>query len=686
MTVLLDPAATYRQEAAELLAQLEETLLDLEADPAGDGLVDKAFRALHTIKGSGAMFGFDAVAGFTHHLETAFDAVRGGRRPVTADLVSLTLASLDHIRALIEAPETVDPAAGQALLDRLSTAAPAPAAATAPRPAEAEAATGPRTWRIRIALGQQVMSYGTNPLLLLGELAGMGDCTITALTGGVPCLEDMDPIACYVAWDVVLTTSRPRCDLEDVFIFVADDSRIAIEPVAGEAADLRLGQILVQRGDASPDAVAAVVARHKPLGEVLVQEGKASPDHVASALAEQQHVRARSAPADGTASVRVPAERLDVLMDQVGELVIAQARLRQIAASICDGALRANAEEIERLVADLRDTAMGVRMLPIGTLFGRFRRVVRDLSQTLAKQVLLETDGEDTELDKTVIESLNDPLVHLIRNAIDHGLESPADRLRLGKPAEGRVRLSAVHAGAQVLITISDDGRGLDRDAIRRKAEEGGLLAPGTPVPDSELFTFIFRPGFSTARQLSSVSGRGVGMDVVRKAIDALRGTIEVDSSPGQGTTITLRLPLTLAIIDGLLVRVGQARYVVPLAAVEECVDLPPADDLPPGSRQIINLRGDMVPFIRLREAFATAGRPDGYQKIVIVTLNGSRIGLVVDHVVGQYQTVIKSLSRLLDHIQHFSGATILGDGAVALIVDIPELVRRVEHRDRPAA
>lgn len=692
MAVALDPAATYRQEAAELLEQLEETLLDLEVDPSGEGLVDKAFRALHTIKGSGAMFGFDAVAKFTHHLENAFDSVRSGKRLVTPELVSLTLASLDYIRAQIDSPETADAAVGQALLEGLQQAAPTAAAALPAtarpviQPPEPEDPSRPRTWWIRVKLGEQVMCYGTNPLLLLNELRALGDCTVTALTDNIPALAPMDPVACYVAWDVVLTTKRPKREIEDVFIFVADDARISIEPVDQEHSEHRLGQILIHRGDVPADVVDTVMARHQPLGALLVQEGQTSPDRVNSALAEQQHVRAKVQPSEAAASVRVPAERLDSLMDQVGELVIAQARLRQIAAGTEDLALRANAEEIERLVSDLRDTAVGIRMLPIGTLFGRFRRVVRDLSQSLAKQVSLVTEGEETELDKTVIESLNDPLVHLIRNCIDHGLESPEDRHRLGKPTEGVIRLSAVHAGAQVLITITDDGKGLDRDAIRRKAEERGLLAPGAPASDSDLFNFIFHPGFSTAKQLSNVSGRGVGMDVVRKAIDALRGTIDVQSTSGEGTTITLRLPLTLAIIDGLLVRIGDSRYVVPLAAVEECVDLPPDHEVIRSGRQLINLRGDMVPFVRMRDFFDVPDKAQGYQKIVIATIGGNMVGLVVDQVIGQYQTVIKSLSRLLDHVSYFSGATILGDGTVALIIDIPELVRRAEMRERTDA
>lgn len=679
-----DPAQTFRQEAADLLVQLEAALLDLEDHPHDVALVDKAFRALHTIKGSGAMFGFAAVAEFTHHLETAFDQVRTHQRPVSAPLISLTLDSLDHIRGLIEAPETIDTAKGAELLEALrGIGGPATETVAVPPPANREP-TGPATWRIRFKPGPDVIVFGTNPLLLLKELSRIGDCTATPLADSVPPLEELDPHRCYMAWDILLTTDRPRVDIEDIFLFVADDSQLSIERL-GEMPDTdkRVGDILVERGDVHPQDVTEALTKQKKIGALLVDDGKTSPDRVDSALAEQQHVRERARVQQTEAqTVRVQADRLDSLMDQVGELVIAQARLRQLAGLSTDLNMRALAEEIERLSADLRDTTMSIRMLPIGTLFGRFRRLVRDLSQSLGKQVALTTAGEDTELDKTVIESLNDPLVHLIRNALDHGLEDAETRLAHGKPAEGRVHLSAVHSGAHVLITVSDDGRGLDRAAIRAKAEERGLIAAGAPLADNELYNIIFEPGFSTAASVSSVSGRGVGMDVVKQAITTLRGSIDVTSTPGQGAAVTLKLPLTLAIIDGLLVRVATGFYVLPLAAVEEVVDLTAQQDVASTGRCFLNIRGDIVPFVRLRELFNTAGKPDPYQKVVIVTSNERRVGLVVDQVIGQYQTVIKSLSQLVDDVDGFSGATILGDGSVALILDVPHLIDFAQTRE----
>ncbi len=685
-----DPSQTFRQEAADLLVQLEAALLDLEDRPQDVSLVDKAFRALHTIKGSGGMFGFTAVADFTHHLETAFDQVRTHQRPVSASLISLTLDSLDHIRGLIETPDTVDVARGEQLLAALRAiggATPA-VAVTQPPPANADAGKhlpGPATWRIRFKPGADVMSFGTNPLLLLKELAQMGPCTATPLANDVPPLEELVPHKCHMAWDILLTTERPQADIEDVFLFVADESHLSIERLgAALDDDKRVGDILVERGDVHPADVTEALARQQRIGELLVAEGKTSPDRVESALAEQQHVRERArGPQQAEAqTVRVQADRLDSLMDQVGELVIAQARLRQLAGLSSDLNMRALAEEIERLSADLRDTTMSIRMLPIGTLFGRFRRLVRDLSQSLGKQVALTTAGEDTELDKTVIENLNDPLVHLIRNALDHGLEDPATRLAHGKSAEGRVHLSAVHSGAQVLITVSDDGRGLDRAAIRAKAEDRGLIAAGAELSDSELYALIFQPGFSTASSVSSVSGRGVGMDVVKQAIAALRGSIDITSASGQGSSVTLKLPLTLAIIDGLLVRVATGSYVLPLAAVEEVVDLTAQQDVASTGRSFLNIRGDIVPFVRLRELFNTPGKPDLYQKVVIVTAGERRVGMVVDQVIGQYQTVIKSLSQLVDDVEGFSGATILGDGSVALILDVPHLINFAQSRE----
>jgi two-component system chemotaxis sensor kinase CheA len=617
------------------------------------------------------MFGFEAMAGFAHHLENAFDRVRQGKLAPSRPLIALALAAKDQIRRLIEAPETAEPAVEARILAGLAALVDGDAAATPPAgppasgpPPPAAEAGGIATWRIRMRLPRDAMSMGTNPLLLLDELRAMGEATVRAHTDTIPPLAELMPSECHLAWTVTLTTAQPRAAIDDVFLFVLDEMELQVERV-GPPALAPVPEASAPRVPTSEAPVHIAAASAPPAPR--------APQKAAAGPADKQRAEVRAGRASD--SVRVPAERLDDLMDRVGELVIAQSRLTQVAMASQDPQVKSIAEEIERLALELRDSTMGVRTVPIGQLFGRFRRLVHDLGGELGKDIALQTVGEDTELDKTVIEKLNDPLIHLLRNAIDHGLETPEGRLAAGKPQHGKLTLTARHAGAEVLITIADDGRGLDRVRIRARAEEKGLLAPGQAVSDSELFAVIFEPGFSTAAQVTSLSGRGVGMDVVKRALEALRGKIEITSTPGQGTDLTLRLPLTLAIIDGLLVRIGHGRYVLPLSAVEECVELSAERDARSRDRNFLNIRGDLVPFLRLRELFLATAPPDPYQKVVVVSSGAMRVGLVVDQVIGNHQTVIKSLSRLHAEVQMFSGATILGDGAVALILDVAHLV-----------
>lgn len=657
-----DCGETFRTEAQDLLDQLEQALLDLDQRPNDRELIHSAFRALHTIKGSGSMFGFEHVAGFTHGFETAFDRVRNGLAPASRELVAVALAAKDHIRTLIERPEQADAAAGEAILASLaevvgggiaSASVDCPAV-PAVAPCAAIDAASPAVWDVRFRLPRDAFVNGTNPLLMLDELRALGPCRVAADADAVPALDEMQPDGCYLAWRAELVTAAPREAIEDVFVFVQGEAEIEIE----------------QRRPA--DAVAAPDA--PPASAPPLSAAAAAPPRDSSGDRRDGPGR-RDADKAAAGSLRVPAERLDELMDRVGELVIAQARLSQLTAAGADLQIKSVAEEIERLAAALRDTTMGIRMVPIGSLFGRFRRLVHDLSRDLGKEIDLAMEGEETELDKTMIERLADPLVHLIRNAADHGLEPAEERIAAGKPAAGQIRLIARHAGAEVLVTIADDGRGLDRGRIRAKAEEQGLVAPGASVADAELFQVLFHAGFSTARELSALSGRGVGMDVVKRTIESLRGTIDIATQAGAGTEVTLRLPLTLAIIDGLLVRVGAGRYVIPLSAVEECVELLGDEDARSQHRSFMNIRGELVPFIRLRELFRAAAPPDPYQKVVIVAAGDMRVGLVVDQIIGSHQTVIKSLSRLQAEVETFSGATILGDGTVALILDVAHLV-----------
>ncbi len=706
---------SFRDEAFELLAALENSLLELERAPTDRDAIAKVFRAMHTIKGSGAMFGFDAVSQFTHEVETVFDAVRQGRATVEKRLISLTLQCRDHIRVLFEAdyggpaPDVTETRrlvtelraylAAQTGVGALPTVDPKgtpTGAKTANQSTPTEEGVDPktaRTYRVQFRPRPDILSTGTNPLLLMRELRELGQCRVKAMLDGMPPFAGLDPQTCYLWWDVVLTTSRGENAIRDVFIFVEDLAEITILELDGP--DLvepsnprpRLGEILVDRGAVAPAVIEQILAAKPPLGEQLVRSGAISTDQVDAALAEQNQVaeaRRARAQAEGASSVRVPAERLDHLVNLIGELVTVQARLSALSQKRADSELTSVSEVVERLTNELRDTALNIRMLPIGTTFSKFRRLVRDLANELGKEVEMTTEGAETELDKTVIEKLNDPMVHLIRNAIDHGIEMPEERVAKGKTRQGTVHLAACHAGANVLIKITDDGAGLDREAIRQKAVERGIIAATADLSDKDVYGLILQPGFSTAKQVTSVSGRGVGMDVVKRSIDELRGSLEIASvAPNQGTQITVRLPLTLAIIDGLLVAVADRFFVLPLSIVHECVELTALDLDRSHGRNVTIVRGEIVPYIRLRERFAIEGEAPPLEQIVIVVIEGMKVGFVVDFVVGQHQTVIKSLSRFYRDVEGITGATILGDGAVALIIDAGRLARQEEQDER---
>ncbi|KAA0700937.1 chemotaxis protein CheA [Neorhizobium sp. P12A] len=673
-----DPIAVFRTEAAECLEQIEAGLLDLTHRLDDKALIDAVFRGLHTLKGSGAMFGFDALAAFTHHCETAFDRVRKGEVPATSELVAAVLNAQDHMRALVDDPTGDHGATSERLLAQLHAAVGAKGEAAKPAQAAAAVEAAPaapaskaKTFRIHFSLPQNAMINGTNPLGLLDELRELGDCRILANTSAVPSIDALVPTELHITWDVTLTTEQPRSAIDDVFIFVMDDMVLEVEEVGAAAA--APAEVKV----AAPAVVAPVAAPAAPAPVVEIAQVKreAAPTQQAPAAADNRQAKAAE-------SVRVPAERLDELMDRVGELVIAQSRLSQLASSSSDIALRSVSEEIERLSGELRDTMMVLRMVPVATLFGRFRRLVHDLARETGKVIELVTEGETTEVDKTVIERLADPLVHLVRNSIDHGLEPPEERLAAGKTEAGTVTLSARQAGGEVIISIKDDGRGINRDRVRAKAESSGLIQPGQQLTDSELLQLIFAPGFSTAATITNLSGRGVGMDVVKKTVEALRGAIDITSHNGEGSDVSLRIPLTLAIIDGLLVRVGAGSYVIPLSAVEECLELSLEEDLRSRGRSFISLRDSLVPFLRLREVFRTGTKPDIHQKVVVISTGTERVGLVVDQIIGDHQTVIKSMSKLHSDVAHFSGATILGDGSVALILDVTHLVSAGQQQE----
>lgn len=673
----MDPVQVFRTEAAELFEQIEAGLLDLLHDLSDQSQIDAVFRGLHTLKGSGAMFGFEALASFTHHCETAFDRVRKGEVLATADLVACVLDAQGHMKSLVDQPYGDHEAAGDRLLIKLHAAvgghvgkgsvvaAPLNASASAPVAASVQAIDRLNTFRISFRLPENAMANGTNPLGLIDELRELGDCVVKAETSTIPSLDQLDPTSLHIGWTATLKTPKGRDAIEDVFIFVMDDMQLSIEEKPEEAAD-QLPACSQKPDDVEPRPVDPGETR---------QAQKVSGPNTQVAPADAKHAKAAE-------NVRVPAERLDELMDRVGELVIAQSRLSQLAGTSADIQLRSVSEDVERLSGELRDTMMVLRMVPVGSLFARFRRLVHDLARETGKEIELEMEGETTEVDKTVIERLADPLVHLVRNSIDHGLETPQERRMAGKRQAGQVKLAARQSSGEVIITITDDGRGINRERVRAKAESSGLIQPGQQLLDQELLQMIFQPGFSTAAQVTNLSGRGVGMDVVKRTVEALRGVIDIRSEPGQGSTVSLRIPLTLAIIDGLLVRVGTGCYVIPLSAVEECLELPVEEDMRSRGRSFISLRDSLVPFLRLRDLFRTETAPDQFQKMVVISTGDERVGLVVDQIIGDHQTVIKSMSKLHHDAVTFSGATILGDGSVALILDVSHLVQVGQHQE----
>lgn len=642
-----DLVAVFQEELAELLESLERGLVDLQESPEDAGLINQVFRDLHTVKGSGAMFGFTDLAAFIHDFETAFEKVRAGAVPVTPELVRLGLAARDQIPGLVNGD--ADPDGDRvAILNALRdlTSGGGVEIADIEEEIEAEVVTSNSPAILRFKLSEDALALGARPDILLSELKDLGATQIIADLSDIPALDDLNADQCYVAWQMQLPAGVSEGDVEDIFMFADAEWTLTASEV----------NEVIER-DEIDDLLSDAPGLDTP--------------------APQQQAPSEKAPAasEPAASIRVPAARLDALMDSVGELVTVEARLTELARHSRDPALLSTAEEVTRLAARLRDATMTMRMVPMRTLVSRFRRLILGLSSDLGKPVEFVVDGEDTELDKTVIEKLADPLVHILRNAIDHGMEDPAARAQTNKDQVGRIELSATHVGGEVHIVVRDDGRGMSADKIRAKAIERGLITAEAQLTAGQVFALVLEPGFSTAETITELSGRGVGMDVVRRTIEGLRGVIEIDSKLGQGTTVTLRLPLTLAIIDGLLIEIADERYTLPMSSVKEIFELPLDKRIASRNGDYLDIRGQFVPFVRLRHLFDCEGEPPTEQNVVVVESGDARMGVVVDRIIGTNQTVIKQVSKLQQGARAISGATILGDGTVSLIVDVAQLL-----------
>jgi len=646
-------------ESRELLDAMEDGLLRLEKAPDDAEALNAVFRAAHTIKGSAGVFEFDDIVEFTHSMESVLVDVRAGDVHVDATLIALLLSCGDHCSALVACLSSHDPLPDDALRDNgrtlvaqleaylgreLHAAAKAGGAAAAPAGAPI-AATPAQKWHLSLQFGKDVLRNGMDPLSFIRYLGTLGDLeSVVTDFDAMPDARSMDPESCYAGVEIDFRGAADREAIEKVFEFVRDDCTLDITPPAGA----------VEGAAAEPD------------------EAKAAP----SSAFERRRSGGDRRAVDGS-FVRVRADKLDELITLIGELVIAGAGTRLLAQRSGIGELIESTVGSEALVEQIRDGALKLRMVPIGETFTRFNRVVRDLGQELGKEVELVLTGSDTELDKSMIEKVSDPLMHLVRNALDHGLEAPEARRRQGKAPQGRLCLNAYHDSGSIVIEVADDGAGLDRAKILARAIERGLVDAGTGLDDAEILRLVMEPGFSTADAVTNVSGRGMGMDVVKRNIEAMRGSVALESTPGEGTTVVIRLPLTLAIIDGFLVGVGRSTYVVPLDMVVECLELTPEERAAIRGRSFINLRDKVLPLLRLRDAFEVPGEAGRRENIVVVQCAGRQAGLVVDTLQGEFQTVIKPLGRIFEHLGGIGGSTILGSGDVALILDVPVLVQR---------
>lgn len=692
MSINLDQAQqTFIIEARELLLAMEASLLQLESVPNDDEAIGAVFRAAHTIKGSAGLFGLDAIVSFTHVVEDVLDRLREGSVSVDAALIAVLLKSGDHMLELIDVVanqgnELQAPALAResALRESLRGYQAPTTAAQNPviRETTGQQVThNPETltlWHITLRFGVDVFRNGMDPLSFLRYLNTLGETVqIVTLSDSMPDVHAWDAESCYLGFDIQFLSAATHAAINEVFDFVRADCQIDIVPASEPIQDTAPDQQQLMHTQVEPAQGTALVA----MGE-LFPDQRAVPRLPAQIVPEktvaEKTVVASDHKAKDARYVRVNADKLDELINLVGELVIASAGASLLARTCNNDPLQESTSTVSGLVEEILDGALRLRMIPIGDTFNRFRRVVRDVSQELGKDIDLIISGAETELDKTVVEKIGDPLMHLLRNAMDHGIESAQARLAAGKPVKGHLHLNAYHDSGSIVLEIADDGAGLNRDRILEKAQERGLIASGSSLTDQEIYNLIFEPGFSTAEAVTSLSGRGVGMDVVKRNITLLRGTVDLDSTPGQGTVVRIRLPLTLAIINGFLVSIGQSTYVIPLDMVQECIELHETDRQIASEQGYLDLRGEVLPLVYLRDHFNHEGPAARRQNVVVVRYADHKAGLVVDDLLGEFQTVIKPLGKLFGALRGISGSTILGSGAVALILDVPALLTQI--------
>jgi two-component system chemotaxis sensor kinase CheA len=648
---------TFVEESLELLSDIEKALLLMELTPHDTTLIQQVFRALHTIKGNSSMFGFTIIADFTHHLESVYEYIRSGKQQISKAILDITLAVVDHLFILVKNPDDKFIALSQAhiaisaklstLLKDIKTNLDHANIRLSSNVDEQNRDL--KNYSIYFIPHKEIFFNGTNPLSLLAELKTLGKCQITCNSANVPLLESLEPAYCYTSWNINLETDAGLASIQEVFLFVTGCCELHIKLNDEQANTIdNIENVFEQR--ALPNTENTVTKK-----DINV-----------------------------ISSIRVPSEKLDGLMGLVSELITLQAKLGNIAGQNLQPELLNVSENFEKILTRLRDNAFSLCLVPVKTMLTPLRRLVRDLSDELNKEIEFITEGIETELDKNIVEGVSDPLMHLLRNSIDHGIENEETRLKLGKRKQGRILFKAYCAGTNVYIEIQDDGRGIDPDKIRQKGIEKGLIGKDEVLSEVEIFNLIFLPGFSTADRISTISGRGVGMDVVKRKIEDIRGQIKITSVVNGGTTTIIKLPITVSIIDGLLVHINEDSYVIPLSSVERCLEAPAAKQVN-NFNKVLVLDGQQIPYINLSEEFGRLTVGAQPCEIVLVYFEEKRVALIVDRVIGKFQAVLKPLGKHFQKNENISGATILGDGSIALVLDTNKIAEQYLHKKRLA-
>ena len=665
--------AKFVEESLDNVNDLEEALFLLEKDSKNKEIIERIFRAMHSLKGGGAMFGFNDLSTFTHNLETVFDMVRNNKLDVDHDLISLTFSSIDHIKRLLEAGDLKDAADIQEqkkFIEKVQGYIKGQGTPTGASFSEVTHEQNSGNWSnylVTIRPSVTLLKNGTNPFYLIEDLAALGEAQSLVFVSRIPELAELKVLDIYVDWQVILYTDQNVNDIKDVFIFVEDDCKIEIQPLPG-------GRYI----DGQPLNEILDKAR---VSETFLTVDDFSVFKAASELSSnEEEAKKAQLKEHKISSIRVSSKKIDELVNAVSELVTIQAQLNLFAEKSGNGDISALAENIQKITRQLRDNAFEISLIPLQSELMRFQRLVRDLSKDLKKEIEFVIEGGDIELDKNIIEHLTDPLLHILRNSVDHGIEMPEDRIKNGKAPKGTILFKAYYSGSYVVIKVIDDGKGIDPDALLQKALKRGVVGEKDVLSRKEIFDLVFVSGFSTKDKVTDVSGRGVGMDVVKRKIGEIRGEVSIDSTPGQGTTLTLELPLTLSIIDGLLVTVSGRQYVIPISNIERIFAVGSVK-LTQGVANSIVIGKEQYAFLNLREIFDEEPADISKQQLLLVNYEEKKVGIIVDHVVGEYQTVVKPLGRYLRKIDIISGASVMGDGSISMVLDTNRMIHHSLQR-----